>query len=33
MRREKNKKIVVANGNKMSLSPVIKFEKPNLELI
>jgi hypothetical protein len=33
MRREKNKKIVVVKGKRMSLSPVIKFEKPNLELI
>jgi len=28
MRREKNKNIVVVNGKRMSLSPVLKFEKP-----
>ena len=33
MSNEKNKNIVVEKGNKMSLSPVLKLEKPTLELI
>jgi hypothetical protein len=33
MSNEKNSKIVAEKGNKMSLSPVLKLEKPTFELI